>query len=152
MSAYYRRIVLAGLVAGTLDIGAACLINHVGPVIICQAIARGILGKPSFDEGLASAALGLALQWLMSVLIAACCFFAARRLPGALKGHWVAAGLLFGVVIFLVMNYVVVPLSAVGHRPHFDTPKLIENLIAMLVFGLIMSFFARELGQAQPSV
>jgi hypothetical protein len=42
------------------------------------------------------------------------------------------------------MNYLVVPLSAVGHRPHFDAPKLIENLIAMLVFGLIMSFFARE--------
>jgi hypothetical protein len=144
VSPYYRRMLLAGLVAGTLDIGAACLINHVGPIIICQAIARGILGKPSFDEGVASAAFGLVLQWLMSILIAACCFFASRRLPRPLKGHWVGTGLLFGVVIFLVMNYIVVPLSAVGHRPHFDAPKLIENLIAMLVFGLIMSFFARE--------
>jgi hypothetical protein len=144
MSAYYRRMVLAGLVAGTLDIGAACLINHVGPIIICQAIARGILGKASFEEGLASAAFGLVLQWLMSVLIAACCFFAARRLPPPLKGHWVGTGLFFGVVIFLAMNYLVVPLSAVGHRPHFDTRGVIENLIAMLVFGLILSFYARE--------
>jgi hypothetical protein len=140
----YRRMVLAGIVAGTLDIGAACLINQVGPVIICQAIARGILGKASFGEGLASAAFGLALQWLMSVLIAACCFFAARRLPRTLKGRWAVTGLLFGLVIFLVMNYVVVPLSAVGHVPHFETPKLIENLIAMLIFGLILSFFARQ--------
>ena len=144
MSAYYRRMVLAGLVAGTLDIGAACLINHVGPIIICQAIARGILGKASFEEGLASAAFGLVLQWLMSILIAACCFFSARRLPPPLKGHWVGTGLFFGVVIFLVMNYLVVPLSAVGHRPHFDTRGVIENLIAMLVFGLILSFYARE--------
>jgi hypothetical protein len=149
VSPYYRRMLLAGLVAGTLDIGAACLINHVGPIIICQAIARGILGKPSFDEGLASAAFGLVLQWLMSILIAACCFFASRRLPRPLKGHWVGTGLLFGVVIFLVMNYIVVPLSAVGHRPHFDASKLIENLIAMLVFGLIVSFFARESRRAR---
>jgi hypothetical protein len=144
MSLYYRRILLAGLVAGTLDIGAACLINHVGPIIICQAIARGILGKASFGEGFRSAAFGLVLQWLMSILIAACGFFAARRLPRALKGRWVAAGLLFGGVIFLVMNYVVVPLSAVRDLPHFNARSLIENLIAMLVFGLIVSFFARE--------
>ena len=140
----YRRMVIAGIVAGTLDIGAACLINHVGPVIICQAIARGILGKASFDEGLASAAFGLVLQWLMSVLIAACCFFAARRLPRPLKDRWAVTGLLFGLVIFLVMNYVVVPLSAIGHVPHFETPKLIENLAAMLIFGWILSYFARE--------
>jgi hypothetical protein len=44
----------------------------------------------------------------------------------------------------VVMNYLVVPLSAVGHRPHFDTRGVIENLIAMLVFGLILSFYARE--------
>jgi uncharacterized BrkB/YihY/UPF0761 family membrane protein len=143
MSSYYRRMLIAGLVAGTIDLGAACLINHVGPIIICQAIARGILGRASFDEGLASAAFGLALQWLMSILIAACCFFAAPRLPRPLKGHWVGAGLLFGAVIFLVMNYVVVPLSAVGHAPHFDARGVIENLLAMLVFGLILSFYAR---------
>jgi hypothetical protein len=151
MNTYCRRMVIAGVVAGTLDIGAACLINHVGPIIICQAIARGVLGKASFDEGLASAAFGLMLQWLMSVLIAACCFFAARRLPRALKGRWAVTGLLFGLVIFLVMNYVVVPLSAVGHVPHFETPKLIENLIAMLVFGMILSFFAREGERAHPT-
>jgi hypothetical protein len=144
MKPYYRRLVIAGLVAGTLDLGAACLINDVGPFIICQAIARGILGKASFEEGLASAALGLVLQWLMSILIAACCFFAARRLPRALRGRWLASGLLFGVVIFLVMNYVVVPLSAVGHAPHFTAAKALENLIAMLVFGVILSFFAAK--------
>jgi hypothetical protein len=137
-------MVLAGVVAGTLDIGAACLINRVGPLIICQAIARGILGKASFDEGLASVAFGLLLQWLMSVLIAAGCLFASRRLPRALQGHWVGTGLLFGVVIFGVMNYLVVPLSAIGHAPQFDAPNLVENLAAMLVFGLILSYFARQ--------
>ena len=53
-------------------------------------------------------------------------------------------GLRFGLVIFLAMNYIVVPLSAVGHVPHFETPKLIENLSAMLNFGWISSFFARQ--------
>jgi hypothetical protein len=144
MSLDYRRMLLAGLLAGTLDIGSACAINRVGPVIICQAIAGGILGKASFTDGLPAAAFGLVLQWLMSILIAACCFFAARRLPGALKGgRWVGTGLLFGAVIYGVMTYLVVPLSAIGGPPHFDARSLIENLIAMFVFGLIVSFFAR---------
>lgn len=144
MKGYYRRMVLAGILAGTLDIGAACLINQVGPVIVCQAIARGILGRASFDQGLASATFGLVLQWIMSVAIAACCFFASRRLPRGLQGRWIVTGLLFGVVIFLIMNYVVVPLSAVRHVPHFDASQLSLNLAAMLVFGLILSFFARK--------
>jgi hypothetical protein len=138
-----RSIISAGLIAGTLDVGAACLINKVGPIVICQAIASGVLGRASFGEGLSSAALGLILQWFMSILIAACCFFAAHRLP-MLRRRWAVGGILYGVVTFFVMNYVVVPLSAVGHRPHFGVQKFIENMLAMLVFGLIVSFFARE--------
>ena len=34
-----RAAVIAGLVAGTIDIGAAALINHVCPMLILQGIA-----------------------------------------------------------------------------------------------------------------
>jgi hypothetical protein len=138
-----RAMLSAALVAGTIDIGAACLINGVNPIVICQAIASGALGKSSFQEGLSSAAFGLALQWLMSLIIVACCFLSGHRVPW-LRRRWQWAGVAYGVVIYLVMNYVVVPLSAVGHRPHFGVGKFLGNLVAMLLFGLIVSFFARE--------
>jgi hypothetical protein len=61
-----------------------------------------------------------------------------------LKRQWLAAGLAYGVVVFFVMNYVVVPLSAIGRVPHFTAARFIENLLAMLLFGVIIAFFARS--------
>jgi uncharacterized membrane protein YagU involved in acid resistance len=62
-----------------------------------------------------------------------------------LTRHWIGAGVLYGAVVFVVMEYVVVPLSAAG-KPHFTALSLAENLLAMFVFGLIVAFFARRVG------
>ena len=141
-------IALGGLVAGTIDIGAAMLITGRDLIYILHAIASGLLGKASFDGGTAAAILGLGLQWAMSLIIAAIYGVAALKLPW-LRRAWIAAGLAYGVVVFVVMNYVVVPLSAVGHAPHFTTASLLKNLAAMLLFGLIVAVFARAPSAAQ---
>jgi hypothetical protein len=62
----------------------------------------------------------------------------------ALRRRWLAGGLAYGVVIFFVMNYVVVPLSAWKHHPHFSAYKFAANMAAMLLFGVIVAFFARR--------
>jgi hypothetical protein len=144
-----RSALLGGVIAGTIDIGAASLINWVNPLIICKAVASGLLGRASFHAGASSMALGLLLQWLMSVLIAACCIFAGRWLP-ILRKRWIEGGLAFGFITFFVMNYVVVPLSAVGHAPHFGIRTFLENMLAMLLFGVIISSFARETSPRKP--
>jgi hypothetical protein len=136
-------IATGGLVAGTIDIAAACLINWLSPIVILHAIASGILGSGSFRGGAPSAALGLILQWLMSLLIAAIFVAWAQWFP-ALKRRWLAAGFLYGIVIFFVMNYVVVPLSAVGHSFPFTPVKFLENMLAMWLFAIIIAYFARE--------
>ncbi len=138
-------ILYGGFVAGSLDILAAALINRVDPLIIMRAIASGLLGRAAFQGGLPVAMLGLLLQWAMSLLIAAIFVFAARRLAW-LGRRWVAAGLLYGVVVFVVMEYVVVPLSAAA-KPHFTALSLLENLLAMELFGLIVAFCARGVGR-----
>jgi uncharacterized membrane protein YagU involved in acid resistance len=132
-----------GLLAGTIDIGAASLINLLSPIVILQFIATGLLGKASLSGGLHTAALGLLLQWLMSLIIAGIYVAAANRIAW-LKLWWIVGGLLYGVVIYVVMNFAVVPLSRAPvphHPPHID--KLLENLAAMLLFGLIVAWFAR---------
>lgn len=138
-------ILYGGFVAGSLDILAAALINRVDPLVIMRAIASGLLGRAAFQGGLPVAMLGLLLQWAMSLLIAAIFVFAARRLAW-LGRRWVAAGLLYGVVVFVVMEYVVVPLSAAA-KPHFTALSLLENLLAMELFGLIVAFCARGVGR-----
>jgi hypothetical protein len=42
------------------------------------------------------------------------------------------------------MNYVVVPLSALRHTPHFTAARFAENMMAMMLFGVIVAFFARR--------
>jgi uncharacterized membrane protein YagU involved in acid resistance len=136
-------ILLAGFIAGTIDIGAACLINGLDPITICQAIASGVLGKASFHGGLNSAGLGLVLQWGMGVIIAAIYIVAAQIMP-VLGRAWLAFGLLYGVGIYFVMNLIVVPLSRAGGRGyHFVPEKFAEDMVAMLVFGTIVAWFAR---------
>lgn len=138
-----NAILLGGLIAGTLDIGAASLISGRDPGFIMQFIASGLIGKSAFAGGAATIALGFVLQNLMGLVIAAVFVLAARRLP-VLRRQWMASGLAYGVVIYVVMNYVVMPLSAVGRSPSFSIEGLIKNGLAMLAFGLIIAWFARE--------
>jgi len=135
-------ILVGGLVAGTLDIGAASLINMIDPRVILRFIAGGLLGKAALQGGPEVTWLGLLLQWGMSLLIAAIFVAAALRLRW-LTGWPVLAGLAYGVVVFVVMNYVVVYFSAWHRVNHFTPTSFIENLLAMLVFGLIVSICAR---------
>lgn len=136
-------ILLGGLVAGTLDIAVACLINQVSPRTVLTFIASGLIGKAAFREGAAAVALGLALQWSMSLIIAGIYVLAGRALRFA-RSNWVARGLAAGVVIFAVMNFVVVPLSAAPHLHAPAAAKVLENVAAMLVFGLIVAYSARD--------
>jgi hypothetical protein len=145
-----RAILAGGLVAGTLDIGAAALINRVSPVLICHYIASGVLGKAAFSLGSSAAYLGLISQWAMSVVIATIYWWVTARIP-RLREQWWWGGLIAGAVIFLVMNFIVMPLSAAPVTLHeviarFRVTTGAENLLAMFVFGLIVAYCARYLG------
>ena len=140
-------ILLGGIIAATLDIAAASLISGRSPAFIMQAIAGGLLGKASFDGGLGSCILGAVLQEAMGILIAMI-YVLGSKIVLRLRSHWIVSGLGYGVVIFFVMNYVVVPLSAWKSAPHFTSLKFAENMAAMLLFGLVVAFFSRRIGMS----
>jgi len=138
---YLQAMLLGGLVAGTVDIGAASLINGRSPVFIGQIIAGGLLGNPALEGGMRTAALGVALQWAMSIIIAAIYVLASTRLD-ALRRSWLLFGVLYGIPVYFVMEYVVVPLSAWHRVPKFAPLPFAENMLAMMVFGVIVAWFA----------
>ena len=151
----WKAILLGGFIAGTIDIGAAALINQVSPILILHYIAAGLLGpRAALAGGASVAVLGLVLQWAMSLVIAAIFVLAARWIP-ALTRAWVPWGIAYGVGIFFVMNYIVVPLSAAmkkPHLPHFSVAHFIGNLVAMLLFGSIVAYCASHYGGANRKV
>ena len=135
-------ILWGGFVAGTIDVGAASLISGYNPMVILKYIAAGLLGKPSMAGGVSNAVLGLVLQWAMSLIIAAIFVLATRRRIATTR-QWPIWGVAYGAIVFFVMNYVVVPLSAIHAVPHFSVFSFVANLAAMLLFGWIVAFYAK---------
>ena len=141
--AVLSAILWGGLVAATLDIGAAVRVSGRSFGFILQFIASGLIGKAAFEGGAATVALGVVLQELMGLIIAAIYVIASLKLSW-LRRSWAWWGLAYGAGIFAVMNYVVVPLSAVGRFPRFTAESFVKNLVVMLLFGLIIAWFARR--------
>jgi hypothetical protein len=111
----WRFVIAGGVIAGTLDIVYACTFWAVKAGVparrIFQSVASGVLGRASFEGGAATAALGLALHFFIALTMATVYFLAARRWPLLAQRPW-HYGALYGLLLYVVMNFIVVPLSA----------------------------------------
>ncbi|HEX7152145.1 MAG TPA: hypothetical protein VF618_11720 [Thermoanaerobaculia bacterium] len=119
-------ILRGALIVGTLDIVEVILFywfRGVAPSRVLQGVARGI--------GSNSAAVGLALHFLIAAVVVAVYVVASRRIE-VLRRRPVLMGALYGVAVLLVMNWVVVPLSAIGAAP--AKPLMIANLLFAHIF------------------
>jgi hypothetical protein len=144
MNGRLAAIFLGGLIAGSIDLGAASLISGVSVERVLRFIAAALIGKPAAKAGGPEIlALGYGLQVGMSMLIAAFYVVGAAVMP-VLGRLWIAFGALFGVGVYFVMTYGVVPLSKVAGPIHFSLKPMLLNLAAMVVFGLIVAFFAHR--------
>lgn len=142
-----RVILIAGLVAGTLDIAAACVVAWVragvAPVRVLQSVAAGVYGSASFTGGTKTAVLGLIFHFIIATTAAAVYYAASRRL-NFLVDQAIISGLLFGVVVYLFMNFVVLPLSNVPKRPVPLSGRIIGMAIIMLFVGLPIAAIVRK--------
>jgi uncharacterized membrane protein YagU involved in acid resistance len=128
---------LGGAVGGLLDaLYATVLWGFIlfdSPAAVWQSVAAGLLGKEAaYAGGNATATLGLALHFFIAFVMALVYVLASRRL-GVLVARPLAMGMLYGLALYLVMNFVVVPLSAIGfHAPNLE--GAIRALIPHLLF------------------
>jgi hypothetical protein len=144
-----RAIAVTGLIVGTMDIISAFIIalwRGSTATRLLQFVASGLLGPQAFQGGMATAALGLALHFFIAFTLVAV-FYAARSSVRLVRQHAVIAGLLYGLVVYAVMNLVVLPLSAARPR-HSISGDLIQIGIHMFVIGLPTSLLLRRLSGA----
>lgn len=117
-AAAWRAILVGGAIAGVLDIVYACVANGLRgrpPLRTLQSVASGVLGRDAFEGGWAAGALGLFCHFAIAFGIAAVYWLASRRFR-ILRERPLLAGALYGMVVYLAMNYVVLPLSAVPFK------------------------------------
>jgi hypothetical protein len=128
-----RPILLATIVAGTLDILAAVILSLTlgrGPANMLRFVASGPFPAAT-DWGAAGAALGLLTHYCLMAIMAAAFILAAQARP-ALRGRPLLWGFVYGLVTYVVMNLIVVPLrfpAAFPPRPLSVATQLFCHIV-----------------------
>jgi hypothetical protein len=141
----FDTIVLGGFTAGVLDIADAFIVTSLNggtPTRVLHAIASGMLGRDAYLGGIPSAALGLALHFVIAFSAAAVFLLISRGVPWVLRRP-VVSGMTFGLGVWVFMYYVVLPVTF--GRPNVlpAWPQLLNQLgIHALGVGLPIAWFA----------
>jgi hypothetical protein len=136
------RVLAGGLIAGALDLTFAFVFygaQGAPPLRILQFIASGVLSRGSFEMGLMSATLGAFFHFFISVCAAGIYYAVSLRFP-FLTRRVVVAGAIFGVLMFLAMRFVVVPLSAVNPKPMKVGAIIGELCSHVFLFGMVIAY------------
>jgi uncharacterized membrane protein YagU involved in acid resistance len=135
-----------GLVSGVLDLlyATTFVVLQGNPAIVLpQAIATGLLGVKSFQGGLPTAILGVALEFLITFVATAVYYLASRKLTFLIR-RAVLWGVLYGIAIYFFMNFIVVPLSAAPKFDHTWASRASDFLVHMFLIGLPMALAVRR--------
>ena len=149
----FRTIVTAGLVVGVLDISSAFVIwwqRGIGARRGLQGIAAGLLGANSFDGGLVTAGFGLALHFFVAFVVVTVFYLASRKI-GFLTLHPVVSGVLYGIAVYIVMYWLVLPTAFPTFRHRLGN-DLLAVAIHISLIGLPCALIvARYFRQARHS-
>jgi uncharacterized membrane protein YagU involved in acid resistance len=148
-------ILRAGLIAGTLDILAAItvyaiILDKATATQILQGIASGIFGRSAYAGGAAMAFTGLALHYLIAMSFTVAYFLVSPYLP-VLHKQPIISGLLYGAIVWMIMNLAVLPLSAYKQPPLRLGPSLLGMAILMLAIGIPVAIMAARYYSRQTS-
>ena len=142
-----ETILGGGLAVGVLD-GLFALVFYglvlgVPKLRIFQSVAAGLLGRASFEGGVWTFLLGVLLHFVVATCIAAVYYAASLKLPVLIR-RAVVCGLVYGLLAYLVMNYVVIPLSAAA-TGRFSLRTFLPAFIAhAFLVGLPVALIARR--------
>ena len=145
-----KAILWGGFLAGCGDLGFAFVfygMKGASMQRVMQSVAAGALGKPSFEGGAATAAVGVVFHYAIACAAAATYVLASRRVPALIK-HAVPWGMIFGLGVYFVMNVVVLPLSAL-HTKAFPIawapwPMLAHIFLVGLPIALVARHYASK--------
>lgn len=144
---FLRATVRTGLIIGVLDITAACvnayIQRQVSPLAVCRYVATGVFGKEALTGGMDIAALGLLFHFIIATGWTFLFFISYKRVA-ILSTNKFLVGCSYGIFIWLMMSFVVVPLSNVPPVNRQLIPALIMIGIHMFVIGVPISLLANQ--------
>ena len=145
MKRHVTALLTGALIVGTLDILFAMGFwwGKVPPLRIFQSVAAGLLGRKAFDGGNDTVILGAALHYFIAFCIVFV-YWLASRVWQALILNPLFFGAMYGLAVYGVMNYVVIPLSATN-RPRFNASWVGWSIVVhMVLVGMPAALAARH--------
>jgi hypothetical protein len=149
-----KAVLVGGGTAAFIDIVYACVRQAgFGRSVewTLQSVASGWLGMEAFTAGTAGALLGLASHFFILFVAAYLYLLAGRRYP-LLATQAVACGALFGVGVYLFMNFLVLKFSAFPFKLTYDWLRLLEGFASHALFvGIPIALAIRKWGSSAAS-
>jgi hypothetical protein len=135
-------ILVGGGIAGFLDMTSAYIsFGRYMPI----GIAGGLVGAAGRHVSVGQYILGLSIHYFIAFSAAAVYCLASKKLE-FLRDHFIVCGLFYGIAVFLVMQMVVLPLSAYHAMGPYQYRGLVQGLLAhMFLIGLPISTSLRKL-------
>ena len=119
------------------------------PMTVLQSVASGLLGRASFQGGTKTAVLGTFLHFFIAFSWAAIYYVASRRLTFMVEKP-VMAGMMYGEFVWIIMTFVVLPLSAIHRWPTWNKASIITGPIGhMFLVGLPIALAVKRWATAE---
>jgi hypothetical protein len=138
-----RYVFLGGFLAGLADFiyPTVKTVMNGGPwTRPWKGVASGLLGRGAHEGGAEVVALGISLHFFICIAAAFLLYFVARSLK-FLPRQWIVLGVLHGIAVLLTMNYVILPLSAIGRGIYPLEQLHIHAFWHIVLVGLPTAFF-----------
>lgn len=142
-------VVRIGLIAGTLDITENLIFNSfrgITPKMVFQFIASGLIGiQAALSLGLASVVLGVLIHYFIATWWTAVFYAASRRLKFLVRQAAIS-GILYGGIVYIIMNFAVLPLTRIPHsRAAVTLASRVSGVLALLFcIGLTIALLVKR--------
>ncbi|HVG16174.1 MAG TPA: hypothetical protein VM935_14485 [Chitinophagaceae bacterium] len=140
-------IIKSALLVAILDIGAALLQQFIktgkNPEIVLKFIASGLFGMPAFSAGPMMSVYGLVLHFFIAFGFTLLFFLLVAKFPGMVKNVFLT-GIVYGIFTWLVMQFLVLPVSKAPAIPLTLTGALLSILIIIVCIGIPLTLIARK--------
>lgn len=120
------------LIAGTFDILLvfleSYLLNNIKPEIVLKFITSGLIGVKAFEPNKLLVMLGLMIHYAITAIVAII-YIKPNTFNQFKINNKYLSGILYGLCVWLIMNFIVIPLS--------NTPTLNRSIFEIAISIII---------------
>ena len=149
---FFASALTAGLIAGALDITAACIHafikNDTAPMQVLRGVASGAFDPKTFSSPALLALCGLLIHFFIAISFTFFFFFLAKLIPSLVK-YPIPIGILYGVFVWGAMRFIILPnISRLNPKPIVGKEAITNAVIAasiiVICVGIPVVLLARK--------